>query len=56
MSVNQSKIESFFDRATTLFGLNNAAHLHRAIERGETTYRVRQQIRKVIAISSHGVL
>lgn len=56
MLVNQSKIESFFDRATVSFGLNKAAGLHRAIERGDITPAIRHQVRKVIAVSNMCVL
>lgn len=49
MSVNQQKINVYFDRMTERFGLNGAGKLHHSLLHGEVTPEIRQKIRQVVA-------
>lgn len=49
MSVNQQKINVYFERMTEMYGINGAGKIHRALLIGEVTPAVRSQIRKMVA-------
>lgn len=51
MSNQQKQVVDFFERASSVIGINRAADLHRSMRLGDITPSVRRQVRKVIAAS-----
>lgn len=55
MTVNQSKVNIYFDRMTETYGINGAARIHKALLHGVLTPRLRAHIRAVVATAKPSV-
>lgn len=56
MSVNQNKVNIYFERMTQAYGLNKAARIHNALLNGVITPQLRSKVRAVVATVSPPVV